>query len=110
MQAQTNELVVDPIKGTLYGVESRPSEAGRSVIVHHSSDGSKRHDVFGRDWSARTGVHEVRSDSLSFPAAAKLRLGLASTEVLQLLHTMVCYSSQSGAMEGFIGSRLARTM
>ncbi|EJD49587.1 alpha/beta-hydrolase [Auricularia subglabra TFB-10046 SS5] len=54
--AQTNEVAVDAVTGRVYAVESRPSEAGRCVVVAYSN-GTKR-DVFGKDWSARSGVHE----------------------------------------------------
>ena len=41
----------------VYWVEGRPSEAGRSVIVHRDQDGTVR-DVFGPDFAARTLAHE----------------------------------------------------
>jgi len=48
------EIVVDPITGTLYHSESRPSEKGRNAIVRTEDDT----DAFDLEWNARTGVHE----------------------------------------------------
>jgi len=52
--ANVSEVFVDPITSTIYHVEGRPLEGGRSVIVKTEEGG----DVFGRDWNARTGVQE----------------------------------------------------
>ncbi|PCH34635.1 alpha/beta-hydrolase [Wolfiporia cocos MD-104 SS10] len=49
-----SEVFVDPITSTIYHVEGRPYEAGRSVIVR-TQEG---HDAFGKGWNARTGVQE----------------------------------------------------
>lgn len=48
------DVLVDHITSTVYHIESRPSEAGRSVLVH---TGSGR-DVVGKKWDVRTGVQE----------------------------------------------------
>ena len=48
------EIVVDPITGALYHLESRPSEKGRNSIVRTEDDT----DAFDLEWDARTGVHE----------------------------------------------------
>ena len=47
-------VIVDPITSSIYHLESRPSEAGRSVIV----DTIKVEDVYGSEWSAKTRVQE----------------------------------------------------
>lgn len=47
---------MDPIASTIYHIERRPAEAGRNAIV----DTEKGVDVVGKEWNARTGVHEVR--------------------------------------------------
>lgn len=49
------EVFVDPITSTVYHIEARPSEGGRSVIVK-TEEGS---DVVGKEWNTRTGVQEV---------------------------------------------------
>lgn len=66
--------------GAQYWIESRPSEAGRSVIVRRDRDGV-RTDVFGAQYSARTLVHEyggrcyaVRESTLYFSNFADQRL------------------------------------
>ena len=46
--------MVDQVTKALYFIERRPGEGGRSVII----DASTGKDVFGKDWNARTGVHE----------------------------------------------------
>ncbi|KAH9925016.1 alpha/beta-hydrolase [Epithele typhae] len=48
------ELLVDPITSTVYHMESRPEEGGRSVIVNTKTG----KDVVGKEWNVRTGVHE----------------------------------------------------
>jgi len=48
------EIVVDPITGTLYHLEGRPSEKGRNVIVRTEADT----DAFDLEWNADNGVHE----------------------------------------------------
>ncbi|KZV90868.1 alpha/beta-hydrolase [Exidia glandulosa HHB12029] len=77
--ASTNEVVIDQETGIVYTIESRPSEGGRCVLVQYK-DG-KRRDVFGKDWSARSGVHEyggaalaVRAGVAFFSDFAKKRL------------------------------------
>ncbi|CCM00196.1 uncharacterized protein FIBRA_02224 [Fibroporia radiculosa] len=52
--AKVSELFVDPITSTIYHVESRPLEGGRSVVVR-TEEGR---DVVGKQWNVRTGVHE----------------------------------------------------
>src|SRR3954447_2823511 len=42
----------------VWWIESRPTEAGRQVIVRAEVDGGGRQDVFGDGFSARTRVHE----------------------------------------------------
>ncbi|KAI0819862.1 alpha/beta-hydrolase [Trametes gibbosa] len=49
-----DELLVDPVTSTIYHIERRPNDDGRLVIVNTE----KGKDVFGKDWSARTSVHE----------------------------------------------------
>src|SRR3954462_5131800 len=44
--------------GAVWWIESRPTEAGRQVVVRAGLDGSGRQDVFGAAYSARTRVHE----------------------------------------------------
>ena len=51
-------MFVDPITSTIYHVELRPAEAGRSVIVNTE----KGTDAVGKEWNVRSGVHEVRSN------------------------------------------------
>ncbi|KAL0948370.1 hypothetical protein HGRIS_010952 [Hohenbuehelia grisea] len=48
------EMVVDPIDKIVYHVETRPSEAGRNVLVETKAG----RDVVGSGWNVRTGVHE----------------------------------------------------
>lgn len=45
---------VDPVTKTIYHAESRPFESGRIVLVNTKTG----EDVFGKEWNARTGVHE----------------------------------------------------
>ena len=49
-----SSVFVDPVTSSIYHIESRPVEAGRSVIV----DTAKGIDVFGPGWSASTRVGE----------------------------------------------------
>ena len=51
-----DNIIVDPITSTIYHVEKRPSEEGRSVLVR--TQGGV--DVIGREFNSRTSVHEVR--------------------------------------------------
>ncbi|KZO90648.1 alpha/beta-hydrolase [Calocera viscosa TUFC12733] len=52
-------VTADRTTGSIYHLESRPSEGGRSVLVQRSlSDKEGEKDVFGSGWNARTGVHE----------------------------------------------------
>lgn len=46
----------------IYWLESRPSEGGRSVIVHRSPDGTVT-DVVPQPWNVRTRVHEYGGGS-----------------------------------------------
>ncbi|KAI0072243.1 alpha/beta-hydrolase [Panus rudis PR-1116 ss-1] len=48
-------IIVDPITSTIYHIEKRPSEGGRSVLVK-SEEGV---DVVEKGWNVRTGVHEM---------------------------------------------------
>ena len=59
--ATLEETVVDPVTSTIYHVERRSSEGGRSVLV--KSETGK--DLFGEGWNCRTGVQEVRSAFVS---------------------------------------------
>ncbi|KAJ6620460.1 alpha beta-hydrolase [Mycena sp. CBHHK59/15] len=54
MSVSIEDVVVDPVTSAIYYVEKRPEEGGRNVIVG-LADGL---DLFGRDWDARTTVHE----------------------------------------------------
>lgn len=47
-------IFIDPITSTIYHIESRPSDAGRCVIV----DTRKGTDIFGTGWNARSRVEE----------------------------------------------------
>ncbi|KAF8803248.1 alpha/beta-hydrolase [Phlegmacium glaucopus] len=48
------DIIVDRITSEVYHIESRPSEAGRNVLVHTASG----QDVVGADWNVRTAVQE----------------------------------------------------
>ncbi|RDB21912.1 Dipeptidyl aminopeptidase BIII [Hypsizygus marmoreus] len=48
------DVVVDPITSTIYHIESRPSEAGRNVLVNTGTG----KDVVGKDYNVRTAVQE----------------------------------------------------
>ena len=48
------EVVVDRVTSEVYHIESRPSEAGRGVLVHTAS----RQDIVGVGWNVRTAVQE----------------------------------------------------
>ncbi|KDQ57918.1 hypothetical protein JAAARDRAFT_129506 [Jaapia argillacea MUCL 33604] len=48
------DVLIDPVTSTVYHVENRPTEGGRSVVVNTKS----KKDVFGSEWNARTGVQE----------------------------------------------------
>ncbi|EMD35932.1 hypothetical protein CERSUDRAFT_115835 [Gelatoporia subvermispora B] len=52
--ASVDEAFVDPITSVIYHIEDRPTEGGRSVIVITEEN----RDLFGKEWNARTGVHE----------------------------------------------------
>ncbi|KAJ7151206.1 alpha/beta-hydrolase [Mycena filopes] len=54
MSVSTEDILVDPVTSALYYIQKRPEEDGRNVIVG-VADGL---DVFGREWNARTAVHE----------------------------------------------------
>lgn len=47
-------VLVDPVTSTIYHVEKRPSEQGRSVIVETKTNT----DVFGAQWDAKSMVHD----------------------------------------------------
>ncbi|KAA1473824.1 alpha/beta-hydrolase [Dentipellis sp. KUC8613] len=49
-----SDVLVDPITHTIYHLDKRPAERGRTVIV----DTLARRDVFGADWDAATRVQE----------------------------------------------------
>ncbi|KAH9848105.1 alpha/beta-hydrolase [Lenzites betulinus] len=51
---KNDELFVDSVTSTIYHIEQRPNEGGRLVIVNTE----KGTEVFGKEWSARTSVHE----------------------------------------------------
>ena len=51
--------------GGIVWSESRPSEGGRSVLVHRDARGERR-DLFGEGFNARTRVHEYGGGSWSF--------------------------------------------
>jgi len=48
------DVIVDRITSEVYHIESRPSEAGRNVLVHTTSG----QDVVGAGWNVRTSVQE----------------------------------------------------
>ncbi|PPQ68180.1 hypothetical protein CVT24_005066 [Panaeolus cyanescens] len=48
------EILVDSVTSEIYHLESRPSEKGRNVVVHTSTDT----DVVGQNWNVRTMVQE----------------------------------------------------
>ncbi|KAF9035134.1 alpha/beta-hydrolase [Panaeolus papilionaceus] len=48
------EILVDPVTSEIYHLESRPSEKGRNVVVHTSTNT----DVVGQGWNVRTMVQE----------------------------------------------------
>ncbi|TBU30383.1 alpha/beta-hydrolase [Dichomitus squalens] len=52
--SKVDELLADPITSTIYHIERRPAEAGRTVIVKTEIG----EDVVGKEWNVRTGVHE----------------------------------------------------
>lgn len=54
-------MFVDPITGTIYHTEGRPSEGGRNAIVFTETG----RDVMRKKWDARTLVHEVRCFTIS---------------------------------------------
>ncbi|EIW85266.1 alpha beta-hydrolase [Coniophora puteana RWD-64-598 SS2] len=71
------DVIVDPIKSTVYHVELRPAEKGRYVIVNTKTND----DVINSPWSARTAVHEyggasaiVHDDTLYFSNFSDNRL------------------------------------
>ncbi|EGN97422.1 hypothetical protein SERLA73DRAFT_184126 [Serpula lacrymans var. lacrymans S7.3] len=49
-----NDIIVDAIRSTVYHIERRPAEKGRSVIVNTRT----KEDVFDERWDARSAVHE----------------------------------------------------
>ncbi|KAI3612812.1 peptidase prolyl oligopeptidase active site region [Moniliophthora roreri] len=49
-----SDIVVDPITSTIYHLEIRPPEEGRTVLV----DTRAKRDIFGPEWDASDGVHE----------------------------------------------------
>ncbi|CAL1702735.1 unnamed protein product [Somion occarium] len=51
---KVDNVIVDPITSTVYHVEKRPSEGGRSVLVRTEESV----DVIGKEFNCRTGVHE----------------------------------------------------
>ena len=53
--AGLGEVVVDG--DDVWWAESRPSEAGRTVLVRHAADGTTS-DLLPPPWNARTRVHE----------------------------------------------------
>lgn len=48
------DVLVDRVTSEVYHIESRPSEKGRCVLVHTSSN----RDVVGSKWNVRTSVQE----------------------------------------------------
>ncbi|KDQ57917.1 hypothetical protein JAAARDRAFT_34728 [Jaapia argillacea MUCL 33604] len=48
------DVLVDPVSSTVYHLEDRPSEGGRSVVVNTKS----AKDLFGPEWDVRSGVQE----------------------------------------------------
>ncbi|KAJ7432880.1 alpha/beta-hydrolase [Mycena galericulata] len=54
MSVSIEDVLVDPVTSAVYRIEKRPEEDGRNVIVSVADN----LDVFGREWNARTAVHE----------------------------------------------------
>ncbi|KAJ7677742.1 alpha/beta-hydrolase [Mycena polygramma] len=54
MSVSLEDVLVDPVTSAVYYIERRPEEDGRNVIVNLASG----LDIFGREWNARTAVHE----------------------------------------------------
>ncbi|KAJ7027969.1 hypothetical protein C8F04DRAFT_893187, partial [Mycena alexandri] len=54
MSVSTEDVLVDPVNSKLHYIQKRPAKNGQNVIVG-VADGL---DVFGREWNARTAVHE----------------------------------------------------
>lgn len=52
---RVSDILVDPVTSTVYHIESRPSEEGRSIVVNTATG---RDVTSGRKWNFRTGVHE----------------------------------------------------
>ncbi|KAF9005454.1 Alpha/Beta hydrolase protein [Cyathus striatus] len=50
-----SDVIVDPLTAQVYHIESRPSEKGRSVLVHTATGKDVASD---KTWNFRTGVHE----------------------------------------------------
>ena len=48
------DVIVDRITSEVYHIESRPSEAGRNVLIHTAS----KKEIFGADYNVRSGVQE----------------------------------------------------
>jgi len=48
------DIIVDHVTSEVYHIESRPSEAGRNVLVHTASG----QEVVGAGWDVRTAVQE----------------------------------------------------
>ncbi|KAJ7051404.1 alpha/beta-hydrolase [Mycena amicta] len=88
MSVCTEDVLVDSVTSAIYYVEKRPQEGGRNVLVR-GADGM---DVFGREWNARTAVHEYGGASVvihrdvvlfsNFADAQVYRLDLASDAVM----------------------------
>ena len=56
MQTNTiDEVLVDPIKSTIYRLESRPKEQGHGVLVRVAKPSD--YDVTPKEYNVRTGVH-----------------------------------------------------
>ena len=48
------DIIVDRVTSEVYHIESRPSEAGRGVLVHTASG----REIVGAGWDVRTAVQE----------------------------------------------------
>ncbi|KAJ7053313.1 alpha/beta-hydrolase [Mycena amicta] len=76
----TEDVLVDSVTSAIYYVEKRPQEGGRNVLVR-GADGM---DVFGREWNARTAVHEYGGASVVIHRDVVLFSNFADAQVYRL--------------------------
>ena len=84
-------MFVDPVTGTIYHTEGRPSEGGRNAIVFTETG----RDAMRKKWDARTRVHEVRCFTTpSVPVMTRMACyTIVSTAVPQRRLTMASSTS-----------------